>query len=124
MAYISGGKRTIDKLVIKVDSTVVDPSCARFIYKSNSLQSEHTYELKIVKNLADSEVLEYACFKPCNEPTEKQIRDWLFWLGHIVSRHSDPEDCKDDCWVMNNIESLVENEVEIVFYGKCSLWGE
>lgn len=107
---------------ITIDSRTVDSACVRFIYKSEELPASRGYSLTLLKNEIDPEMLSYAELKPIAQPTEKQVRNWVYWLGHIVSRFCDPEDCEDDCWVVNNVQSISETEAAFSVCGRCSPW--
>lgn len=112
----------MDDLKIIVDDTKVDPSCVRFIFQSEPYPGGHDYKIILQKNVIDKELLNDASFVSKNEPSENQGRNWLFWLGHIVSRFSNPEDCVGRTWVINKIHSLTENESELIICGECSPW--
>ncbi|MBL8820296.1 MAG: hypothetical protein JNL58_30005 [Planctomyces sp.] len=112
----------MDGLLIEIDSSQVTPACVRFIYRSEPLPGSKQYVVKIRKNDIDDEMLSYAEFSSVVAPTEKQVRNWVFWLGHIVSRFCDPNDCKGLCWVINDVHSINETDSGFLITGRCSPW--
>ena len=109
---------------IEIDSSTVDPACVRFIYHCESLPGSKRYSLEINKNDVDGEMLSYADLSSNVRPTEKHVRNWVFWLGHIVSRFCDPDDCKGLCWVINDVQSVTDTESGFLICGRCSPWIE
>jgi hypothetical protein len=112
----------MDAATIMVDSGTINLSCLRFIYQQILEPIRHDYELIIIKEMVDSEILLYANLHQNDSPTEKQIRDWVYWLGHIISRYSDPNDCTETCWVAHNVQFITETPSEFVVCGQCHPW--
>jgi hypothetical protein len=112
----------MDSLQIEIDSSQVDPSCVRFIYRSEPLPGSKQYLVNIRKNDIEPEMLSYADFSSVVDPKEKQVRNWVFWLGHIVSRFCDPNDCKGLCWVINDVQSIAVTDSGFLITGRCSQW--
>ena len=107
---------------IEIDSSGVNPACVRFIYRSEPVPGTKLYLLTIRKNNIDEEMLSYADLSVVVGPTQNQVKNWVFWLGHIVSRFCDPNDCKGLCWVINDVQSISETESEFAIRGRCSPW--
>ena len=105
-----------------VDRNDADPCCVSFIYQREPHPGGHDYELRIPRDMIDDEVQSYASFEASRNPEEKQVRDWMFWLGHVVSRACDPEDCNGDSYVINNILLLECDTYSFVVRGQCSPW--
>lgn len=112
----------MDGVSIEIDTTTVDLACVRFIYNGELLPGSRRYSLTLLKEQIDKEMLSFAELSPVRRPTEKQVRDWVYWLGHIVSRFCDPEDCKSDCWVINDVQSVSESDTTFTVNGHCSPW--
>jgi hypothetical protein len=113
----------MNDIQIEVDSVTVDPACVRFIYQEDyPSDEEHNYTLRIVKDSIDPEMLTFADLSPTDVPYDKQVRNWVYWLGHIVSRFCDPNDCTGMCWVINDVQSIAESQSEYAIRGRCSPW--
>ena len=106
---------------LQVDNASVDPAFVRFIFQREPSPGGYNYEMRISLDSIDSEVLSFANFK-ADYSTEKTVRTWIYWLGHIVSRLHTPELNKNAMWVVNTITHLTMNEKEVVFRGECSPW--
>jgi hypothetical protein len=64
---------------IRVDSSIVEPTCVRFIYQSiHAAEKGHNYTLKLVKHSIDREMLSYAELLPTDAPDEPQVRKWVY----------------------------------------------
>lgn len=107
---------------LEVGTATVDPGCVRFIYRKTPTAASRPYAMRIVKHRIDAEMLAYSKLCPAEHPTEKQSRNWVFWLGHILSRFCEPKDCGNDCWVVNDIQSVAESESTWEVRGSCSPW--
>jgi len=112
----------MDGIHVEIDATTVDPASVRFIYRSEELPGTRHYLLSIVKRRVDEEMLLFADLSPVEQPLEKQVRNWVYWLGNIVSRFCDPDACEGDCWVFNDVQSISETESRFLIRGRCSPW--
>lgn len=107
---------------LQIDGKTVRPECVRFIFQKESESKKHEYELRLTITEIDEETSEFGGFVEDRCPAENRVRDWMYWLGHIVSRLHDPNRCEDDVWVLNTIESLTIGAGELVIKGRCSAW--
>lgn len=107
---------------LTIDGRTTNPPCLRFIFQREAFPGEHEYELRIATHRIDGEVLLEANFQSKEHPPEKQARDWFFWLGHLVSRIADPEECRGDTYVANNIISMTLDSTALVARGPASPW--
>jgi hypothetical protein len=107
---------------LQIDGHGEDPASVRFIFQKDPTPGGHEYELRLAVADIDSESIECAEFVDDLSPSEQRVRDWMFWLGHIVSRIHDPEACAHSAWVVNNILALKRSESELLVRGICSKW--
>lgn len=107
---------------LRIDGKCVRPECVRFIFQDEPESNKHQYELRLTITEIDEESLEFGGFIDDMAPSESRVRDWMFWLGHIVSRLHDPNQCEGDVWVINSIRSLTNEAGELVVKGQCSAW--
>lgn len=105
-----------------IDGSSANPACARFIFQKTPTPGKHEYELWLHVDEACSEALDFAGFRVGECPSESVQRDWMFWLGHIISRLHDPNECIESSWVINNITRVSKDNDMILFYGVCSPW--
>lgn len=107
---------------LRVDGQSVPPECVHFIFQKVQFPGGHEYELRLTITEIDEESFEFGGFIDDKNPCENRVRDWMFWLGHIVSRLHDPNHCEGDVWVINTICSLTNEAGELVIKGQCSAW--
>lgn len=107
---------------LRIDGQTVCPECVQFIFQRNPCPGGHDYELRLTISEIDAESFEFGEFINDDSPHEDRVRNWIFWLGHIVSRLHDPNQCKGNVWVINTIRSLTNEAGELVIEGQCSAW--